>query len=68
MGSKGSATVVTASLDAETEMGESDEGDGVTDSARHDPGNVQRHRTKRIKMRIPPVIFMVSSALVSASR
>jgi hypothetical protein len=61
MGSRGSAMVATASFDAETEMEGSDEGDGVTDSARHDPGNVQRHRTKRIKIRIPPVIFIVSS-------
>ena len=56
--------VATASLDADTEMEGSDEGDGVTDSPRHDPGNVQKHRTERIKMSTPPVIFVVPSLLV----
>jgi hypothetical protein len=53
----------TASSDAKTEMEGSDEGDGVTDSARHDPEKVQRHRTKRIKMRIRSIIFMGSFSL-----
>jgi hypothetical protein len=58
--------VPTASSEVETEMEGSDEGDGVTDSARHGPEKVQRHRTKRLKMRIRSVIFMVSFLLVSA--